>query len=145
MGEIKAKLNTGGTRKNGEIRTFIIQEYIDKPLLFKKRKFDFRCFLLLTSVNGCLKAYWYEEGYIRTSCVDFSTRKLDNKYIHLTNDAVQKHCQDYGKFENGNKISFIEFEKFCDSNQIDFHEKLLEKMKDLASHAIKSVIGKIDP
>lgn len=29
--------------------------------------------------------------------------------IHLTNDAVQKKGTDYGKFENGNKLSFSEF------------------------------------
>jgi len=27
--------------------------------------------------------------------------------IHLTNDAVQNKCADYGKFENGNKVSNI--------------------------------------
>jgi len=25
--------------------------------------------------------------------------------IHLTNDAVQKKSEDYGKFESGNKVS----------------------------------------
>ena len=29
--------------------------------------------------------------------------------IHLTNDAVQKHDSDYGKYETGNKISYVEF------------------------------------
>ena len=29
--------------------------------------------------------------------------------IHLTNDAVQKKAEDYGKFEAGNKLSYIEF------------------------------------
>ena len=27
--------------------------------------------------------------------------------IHLTNDAVQKKSDDYGKFEGGNKVYFI--------------------------------------
>lgn len=26
--------------------------------------------------------------------------------IHLTNDAVQKKSEDYGKFEGGNKVHF---------------------------------------
>lgn len=46
------------TRKDGD-RTFIIQKYIDYPLLVHKRKFDFRCFGLLTSINGSLKGYCY--------------------------------------------------------------------------------------
>lgn len=60
------------------------------PFLYNKRKFDIRCYVLVTSVNSILKAYWYEEGYIRTSSKDFTTKNLKNKFIHLTNDAVQK-------------------------------------------------------
>ena len=44
--------------------------------------------MLLTSQNGILKGYWFEEGYIRTSSVAFSLKNLNNKMIHLTNDAV---------------------------------------------------------
>lgn len=89
-------------------KTYIIQKYIDHPLLIHKRKFDFRCYAVITSINGHLKGYFYEDAYIRTSCKEFD---LDNfsKYIHLTNDAVQKFSQDYGKYENGNKMSLGDF------------------------------------
>ena len=33
-----------------------------------------------------------------------------NKFIHLTNDAVQKRSDDYGRFEFGNKVSFLEYQ-----------------------------------
>jgi hypothetical protein len=33
-------------------RTFIIQKYLSNPLLIGKRKFDIRCFAMITSVNG---------------------------------------------------------------------------------------------
>ena len=29
--------------------------------------------------------------------------------IHLTNDAVQKKSDNYGRFEKGNKVSFDDF------------------------------------
>jgi len=64
--------------------------------------------MLLTTINGKLKGYWYEEGYIRTSSSIFNIYDED-LFVHLTNDAVQKHGNNYGKFENGNKISFSEF------------------------------------
>ena len=63
----------------------------------------------MTSINGKLKGYFYEDCYIRTSCKEFDISNLDNKYIHLTNDAVQKNSQDYGKYENGNKMSLHDF------------------------------------
>jgi hypothetical protein len=62
------------------------------------------------------KAYWYEEGYIRTSSKEFTLKNLKNRFIHLTNDAVQKKSEDYGKYENGNKISFADFQKYLDNS-----------------------------
>lgn len=78
-------------------------------MLINSRKFDFRCFGMLTSINGTLKGYFYEDAYIRTSCKEFDIDNLGNKFIHLTNDAVQKNSNDYGKFENGNKMSLQDF------------------------------------
>ena len=57
-------------------------------MLYDKRKFDIRCYLLMTSVNGLLKAYWYSDGYVRTSSKEFSLKNISNKMIHLTNDAI---------------------------------------------------------
>jgi hypothetical protein len=57
-------------------------------------------------------AYWYTDGYIRTSCKEFSTKNITSSYIHLTNDAVQKHSDDYGKFENANKLSYADFQRY---------------------------------
>ena len=46
-------------------RTFIIQKYIT-PFLFHRRKFDIRCFALVTA-TPLISAYFYPIGYIRTS------------------------------------------------------------------------------
>lgn len=80
-------------------------------MLLHKRKFDLRCFGLLTSCGGSLKGYFYEDGYIRTSCREFSHEDVADKFVHLTNDAIQVHADDYGKFESGNKLAFNEFNK----------------------------------
>ena len=47
--------------------------------------------MMITSVNGILKGYWYQDGYIRTSSEIFDLEDINNKYIHLTNDAIQKY------------------------------------------------------
>lgn len=98
------------SKKDGD-STFIIQKYIDYPLLVHKRKFDFRCFGLLTSINGSLKGYCYQDGYIRTSCREYSLDDVTDQFIHLTNDAIQQKAEEYGKFENGNKMSWQDFTK----------------------------------
>ena len=84
--------------------------------MINKRKFDFRVYALLTSVNGSLKGYFYEDGYLRTSSSPFSLDYLDDKFVHLTNDAVQKLGEDFGKFENCNKLSYGDFQRYLNIN-----------------------------
>jgi hypothetical protein len=51
---------------------------MERPLLFYRRKFDIRVFALVTYVSnfdkkeGILRGWFYEEGYIRTSCKDYN-------------------------------------------------------------------------
>ena len=132
---------------NGARRSYIIQKYIEKPLLYKARKFDIRCYTLMTAINGNLQGYWYSEGYLRTSSREFSTKNVANKFVHLTNDAVQKRLEDYGRYESGNKLSYIEFQKYLDSVKIDvdFVKDLVPKMKDMARQSMRAVSRKIDP
>jgi tubulin polyglutamylase TTLL1/tubulin monoglycylase TTLL3/8 len=69
---------------------------------------------MLTSINGNLKGYTYEEGYLRTCVSEYSLKNLSNRYVHLTNDAIQKKSEDYGKFEPGNKMGYEEFQRYLD-------------------------------
>ena len=52
----------------------------------------------------------FKEGYIRTTCFEYKLENLQDKFVHLTNDAYQKAHEDYGKFEEANKLSFAQFE-----------------------------------
>ena len=72
------------------IRTVCLQRYIIKPHLISKRKYDIRVFALAVAhvETGLLRGYYYEEGYLRTSCKDYTTKNLDSKFVHLTNDAI---------------------------------------------------------
>lgn len=73
----------------------IVQKYIHNPLLINNgsggnRKFDIRCFALYTCFNNQPKVYFFQDGYLRTASKEFSDVDINNKYIHLTNDAIQK-------------------------------------------------------
>ena len=73
---------------------------------------------LLTSINGLLKDIFMKKDILRTSSKEFTLKNLVNKTIHLTNDAVQNKAEDYGKYETGNKLSFIDFQKYLDPNYV---------------------------
>lgn len=92
---------------DGSNRTYIVQKYIERPLLYKKRKFDLRHYIMINCSNGMMKGYWFNEGYVRTTSSEY-TLKQGHGSVHLTNDAVQKQLPEYGKYEKGNKISYEE-------------------------------------
>ncbi len=67
----------------------IVQEYISKPLLFKQRKFDVRCYALVVRLFDRISYYWYSQGYARTSSYVYDQSVRNNLKVHLTNEAVQ--------------------------------------------------------
>jgi len=142
FGEIKSLIETKVLLKNNKYRSYIVQKYLERPLLINRRKFDIRWFSLVTSVNGNLCGYWYQEGYVRTASKEFSLKNVSNKYIHLTNDAIQKKWEIYGKFEDGNKLNYKEFQKHFDSVHpdwnIDFEGKIYPQMKRMVADTIKA-------
>ncbi len=79
--------NNTGIVKEIKNSSFIVQKYIEAPLLFRKRKFDIRIWALI-GYDG--KFYLFKEAYVRTSSeeYDLSGEKLDQIYVHLTNNAV---------------------------------------------------------
>lgn len=98
LDEIKLRLKGKERNQNGTPRTFIVQKYIEKPLLYHKRKFDLRHYMMITCFNGQFKGYWYDEGYVRTTSTEYNVKNCKDLYTHLTNDAVQQHGADYGKY-----------------------------------------------
>ena len=76
---------------------FVIQKYIERPLLIFERKFDIRVWVLITHEHKC---YLFKEGYIRTSSYKYNCEQAaddENMAVHLTNNAIQKYDSNYGK------------------------------------------------
>jgi tubulin---tyrosine ligase len=136
LSEIKEMVLSAGSG-----RSYIVQKYIEKPLLINKRKFDIRCYALVTCYNGVLQAYFYREGYLRTTCKEFSLKSMKDKFVHLTNDAIQKNAEDYGKYESGNKLSYNDFQKYLTQNHpgVDFQTQIHSQIQDLVCDSIKAV------
>ena len=89
------------------IRTnsFVVQKYLERPLLVGDRKFDIRMWVLVTHE---LKVFLFRSGYLRTSSYNYSLSydKIGDLNVHLTNNSVQKFNEDYGRYESGNQLSF---------------------------------------
>ncbi|CAI2373825.1 unnamed protein product [Moneuplotes crassus] len=126
----------------------IIQKYIEKPLLIHKRKFDIRVWVFVSSAGKC---YFFKEGYLRTSGSEFTLDDTnpDDQFVHLTNNAIQKYAQNYGDFEDGNQMSFENFQKYIDEHYpergYNFKRDGLPRMKEIIMHSLLSVRRKLNP
>lgn len=128
-------------------RTYIVQKYLYRPMLYLNRKFDIRCYTLITFLDNKVTAYFYRDGYMRTSCQEFDMENIKNRFIHLTNDAVQKYSPDYGRFEDGNKLSYDEFQNYIDQNlgeKVNFKEFVYPKIKKIVQDTVKATHKKLD-
>ena len=89
---------------NVKADVFVLQKYIERPLLINQRKFDIRLWVMITPEHKC---FLFKEGYIRMAGTKYDLSQQD-LIVHLTNNAIQKQATNYGQFEEGNILSFDE-------------------------------------
>jgi tubulin polyglutamylase TTLL9 len=92
----KWRSETRWSKDNPDVEQYVVQRYIDNPLLVGGKKFDMRIYALVTTYAP-LTVYLYRGGFCRFSASKFSldTTDIANNCVHLTNVAVQKVADNY--------------------------------------------------
>ena len=124
---------------------WVAQKYIEKPLLYYGRKFDIRVWVLVTAK---LEIFFYKTAYMRTSSDQYVTNAFDN-YIHLTNNCLQKHGENFGKFEAGNTLPLSALQGYFDEKHseqdVSVERHIIPRMKDLIIDTFMCVKKSMNP
>ena len=131
------------TQKPG--RAFVVQKYIERPLLLGEtgRKFDIRQFVLVTRDY---QVWMYRDSYVRTCTDAYEPGNTSDLGMHLTNDYVQKTLPSFGQFEDSNKLSFEQLQALLDARPLpdgttlSVQRDLWPRMRTIVSHTFACVI-----
>jgi len=69
--------------------TRVLQKYIERPLLVEGKKFDLRCWVLVTDWNP-LTIWLYDECIARFCSDPWNLSHIGNRFAHLSNVSVNK-------------------------------------------------------
>ncbi|EQC38474.1 hypothetical protein SDRG_04182 [Saprolegnia diclina VS20] len=85
-----------------DIREWVVQAYVQRPLLLKKRKFHVRVYVVAV---GCLQVFVYQNVLLLTSLDAYNPANTDNKLSHITNTFQQ---QDHPNFVEADCVLLLE-------------------------------------
>ncbi|XP_012929013.2 tubulin polyglutamylase TTLL11 [Heterocephalus glaber] len=123
-------------------RPAVVQEYICKPLLIDKLKFDIRLYVLLKSLDP-LEIYIAKDGLSRFCTEPYqepNPRNLHHVFMHLTNYSLNLHSSNFIHSDNastGSKRTFSSILCRLSSKGVD----IKKVWSDIISLVIKTVIA----
>lgn len=144
--------------------SWVVQKYVERPLLLNGRKFDIRINVL---VSDEWDIYVFRDGICRTSSAEYdsgggagavdgggagssSSSSALNKTVHVTNNAFQIKDPDFQRYEPGNILSLDQLQTYLDgaygpgfvSVRADLFPRWVELILDVLSAArARAVLG----
>ena len=130
-------------RKHGHL----ISLYVSEPHLINRLKYDLRLYVCVTSYDP-LRIYLYKEGLVRFATQSYTTAKssVSQRYIHLTNYAVNRQAANYRFNQNslvdgqGSKWTHSALKRHFAERGID-PALIFARVKDLIIKTIISAEG----
>ena len=89
---------------------WIIQQYIDKPLLYNGFKFHMRCYILIVMDKNTINSYIYVNGFMYLSKKKYNYSSIDDSYLSVEDNpnSVRKFPDDFITAFGYDKYLYIE-------------------------------------
>ncbi|XP_062546050.1 tubulin glycylase 3A-like [Armigeres subalbatus] len=98
---------------------YVIQKYIERPLIIHNTKFDIRQWFMITSVQPLI-IWFYKESYLRFSSQQYNLMNY-HESVHLTNHAIQK------KYHNAVRDERLPHENMWDCHTFQAYLRQIDK------------------
>lgn len=83
-----------------------MQKYIKHPALWKQHKYDFRIYVLVTSVIDPMTIFLYKDGLVRLASEKYKcSNNMQDVYVHLTNYSLNKRNGNFDNQEHKLRVS----------------------------------------
>lgn len=120
---------------------WIVQKYIENPLLIYNKKFDIRQWVLISNSNP-LTVWIYNTSYLRFTVEKYDANDINNLFMHLTNNSINKNSQKF-KFSDiegcmWHVNTFALYLKETYKENI-WEEKIFPRIKDIVVWSLLSV------
>lgn len=87
---------------------YIVQKYLKKPALHDGHKYDFRIYVLITSVISPMNIFLYSDGLVRLASQQYDPgAAFDDPYVHLTNYSLNKNSSAFDSQKHKLRLSDV--------------------------------------
>lgn len=121
----------------GKETQWVVQKYIENPLIVCERKFDIRVWVLVSD-NDPLTIWFWNRPYVRFPAADYDDTNLNDRYVHLTNNSVAKNSKNRKFIGDGNMWFSEELEDYLQERygRNVWEEEVVPKMKQLVKNSL---------
>jgi tubulin monoglycylase TTLL3/8 len=129
----------------GKDHNWILQKYIENPMIVNNRKFDLRIWVLVTDLNP-LTIWFWNKPYVRFPAADYNDANLDDRFIHLTNNSVAKNLKESEIVGDGNMWFIEELQSYLiQKHGTDiWNEKIKPRWHEIVTYSLQAVQDMLD-
>jgi tubulin polyglutamylase TTLL6/13 len=87
--------------------SYVVQKYIKYPALWNDYKFDFRIYVLVTTVIDPVTIFLFNDGLVRLATEKYTNSGKADAYVHLTNYSLNKKNENFNEDIHKLKLSNV--------------------------------------